>query len=705
MIQSSDNLKMEIFSVFHNCFVSKVIEGNVVPGDTIKVKDETGHIRIFHVEKTENKNGIEVESAEVGDCIVYVDRNPGHLYGRILAKKESSVSMRANGTPLSKSSHNISTEKINVENAYKQFEQVLQDCLKNISGLKNTDHRFEGLKSSYSDLLNEKIAESKKVLANALKYQEWDNLVIAFFGMTNAGKSTIIETFRVLFDEETRKTNLLNSNGQGVDGQIVGTGTNDFTKAYNEYNMTINGKRFVLIDVPGIEGKEEDVKEEIKKALAKAHCVFYVHGLKEKPDAKSVEKIKGYLKDWVKVYSILNIKNTSYQYESEDERKSFDTPNVQALTKQTIEVFRNALGTNYVGNITVQGLLALCAKADFIPSRMDLIAEQNALISSFGSKDKLLQFSNFGKVVSLVEYLSSHYAEEICEAHKKKVQGLYKNVYMGLKSITTSHKDTIDRMLQGFDNFKRSVSQIFISHQNSLKNDIENEITDGFETLKSWGCEAIDEGAEGDDLKEYMERNQKNIFDVVENNIGVYSHNDSISLQAEVENAAQLLKQQLKQAVDVNSGDLDLGSIGDLKLNDVTSELGIKFGDVVGWGSLGAGIGVLIATNCWNPIGWIGAGISLFAMIFSDSEEQKRGKAKNKLSEAIEEARKECLNGSFVNICDIIDSKYDEKCYAISKGVDDNVHSLNQLSHNIDKTMCLMRDYYQKLNRIGYGNL
>lgn len=37
------------------------------------------------------------------------------------------------------------------------------------------------------------------------KHAEWDKFTIAFFGETNAGKSTIIESLRILFDEECRR--------------------------------------------------------------------------------------------------------------------------------------------------------------------------------------------------------------------------------------------------------------------------------------------------------------------------------------------------------------------------------------------------------------------------------------------------------------------------------------------------------------------
>nr|MBP9942727.1 hypothetical protein [Comamonas sp.] len=41
-----------------------------------------------------------------------------------------------------------------------------------------------------------------------------------------------------------------------VDGLIIGTGEADFTKGNTLYPLNYKGKRFQLIDVPGIEGDE-----------------------------------------------------------------------------------------------------------------------------------------------------------------------------------------------------------------------------------------------------------------------------------------------------------------------------------------------------------------------------------------------------------------------------------------------------------------
>lgn len=37
---------------------------------------------------------------------------------------------------------------------------------------------------------------------------EWDKFCISFFGETNAGKSTIIESLRIIYDEESRRAEL-----------------------------------------------------------------------------------------------------------------------------------------------------------------------------------------------------------------------------------------------------------------------------------------------------------------------------------------------------------------------------------------------------------------------------------------------------------------------------------------------------------------
>ena len=142
-----------------------------------------------------------------------------------------------------KSTQSLSSQN-DIKKAYKNLQDLLQSTQEDVFDLNGVNSQFNTVKEKIAFAFDSKIKEAKKELDVALKDTVWDNLVIAFFGETNAGKSTIIETFRILFDDKRKKE----------DGLIVGDGRHDFTKTYEEYHLSIAGHPFTLIDVPGIEG-------------------------------------------------------------------------------------------------------------------------------------------------------------------------------------------------------------------------------------------------------------------------------------------------------------------------------------------------------------------------------------------------------------------------------------------------------------------
>ncbi len=60
------------------------------------------------------------------------------------------------------------------------------------------------------------------------------------------------------------------------DGAIIGDGRSDVTLKTESYTLKHNNQSFVLLDVPGIEGDEKKVKQQISDATQKAHAIFYV---------------------------------------------------------------------------------------------------------------------------------------------------------------------------------------------------------------------------------------------------------------------------------------------------------------------------------------------------------------------------------------------------------------------------------------------
>ena len=96
------------------------------------------------------------------------------------------------------------------------------------------------------------------------------------------------------------------------DGYIIGDGRSDFTREVCEYHFEVEDKRFLLLDLPGIEGKEELVQASIDAAVEKAHAIFYV-SRKPNPPQKgdvnnlgTIEKISRQLSKHSEVYFVYN---------------------------------------------------------------------------------------------------------------------------------------------------------------------------------------------------------------------------------------------------------------------------------------------------------------------------------------------------------------------------------------------------------------
>ena len=375
-----------------------------------------------------------------------------------------------------KSTQSLSSQN-DIKKAYKNLQDLLQSTQEDVFDLNGVNSQFNTVKEKIAFAFDSKIKEAKKELDVALKDTVWDNLVIAFFGETNAGKSTIIETFRILFDDKRKKE----------DGLIVGDGRHDFTKTYEEYHLSIAGHPFTLIDVPGIEGNEAEFKDVIKTALHKAHCVFYVQGHNKKPDRATAEKIKKYLGDWVKVYSIYNVRGGVSNYDEEEERETLITSGVLKAESLIRAEFKTILGDVYAGHVTLQGLLAMSAKASFSSKREDLIRGQQKLLKYFdGSADKVLEFSQFKTLTTLVEQKSSNFKSEIIEANKQKLISLAGNIATDVEQVMETQKNYLANLESNLRTINREVcnNSMDLALRN-ITNKTKNAISSAYGELKS----------------------------------------------------------------------------------------------------------------------------------------------------------------------------------------------------------------------------
>ena len=504
---------------------------------------------------------------------------------------------------------------------YNLFIKTLNDAKSDLQHISGNDDDVKKIKYAVIKTVEKEIDSTLDFASKTLHNQNWDHLTIGFFGITNAGKSTIVETFRILFDNNRVKNN---------DGMIVGDGRHDFTTRYDEYKFFIDGTEFTLIDVPGIEGDENSVKDNIFKGLTKAHIIFYVHGHDAAPDAKIVEKIKKYIGKGVNVYSVYNIKGGTGNYDEPEERVTLLDERTLKGANLVEETFRNTLGDTYKGNICVQALLSMTAYATFNAQRKDLIKAQSKLLSYFGSADNVLSFSHFMDLVDVVKEKAKNAKSEIIESNAKKLHQQIRQAYKSLSQVSTGSDSK-------FKSYIDNINIIFNGTTNNIKNGCVKVINGNFSWFENMVCERIaDDGKKFDDLQKNLEDSINNGFKNV-----IARETDALKRKIKEENRkiAGLFFQidNVRTSVNANVSGSDYG-FGDF------------FGDALGVGGwIAAGISIgTIFPGLGNILGGIIGGIiGLLSTIFF-GKDARIAKAQNQARTKIGEVKSQVIN-SFKN--------------------------------------------------------
>ena len=610
----------------------------------------------------------------------------------------------------------------------------------------SSTNEFQKIKQSFVDTLSAQLSRTHLEANNTLNSTEWDKLVIAFFGETNAGKSTIIETFRILFDETERHKNIHASffkrlknayyeiprEGHSrayeifieciklfdvrkwfrhieyaVDGIIVGDGRHDFTKIYKEYEMNISGKPFVLIDVPGIEGNEDDYKDEIKIALSKAHCVFYVQGHNKTTDSATAEKIKKYLRNWVKVYTIYNVRGSADAYDTPEERVNLVTDDVRKVCVGIEKSFSDILGDSYGGNTVTQGFLALSAQANFSPKRADLIRKQNKLLTFFNSRDELYQFSRFDSVVSLVNEKASNYTNEIYEANKDKLVALSKHTIFAIEEELNNQKGTIEKYCGLLNNYRREVDTYYNSASHRIEIQLREKCDDEFRKLKESVFTII-----SDDEPEKKER----IAGQVNTTSGSLREGIFHILKTENEELNKRLKESERKLKGLPIGILNFEHLNNespniyININDFLEHLEISFGDVFNFGMNVAGSAAAGATlgsfipgigNLVGGIigGFLGAAKSLF------TSDGGVGKAQEEARKKIDEASFRAWDDIQKNVVYKIKNDFNKQTTKTSAVVNDALSNISKLDSAINEAKKRILDFENKMKTEQYGSV
>lgn len=573
----------------------------------------------------------------------------------------------------------------NLREEYGQLSNILIEAKHKTSELKEVNSSFNRIKNDLLNIVEEQIKHSRDDLQEMIVHTKWDKLIIAFFGETNSGKSTIIDTFRILDrNKKIGNSGFLGRLWYGIkgvfsrgDGVIVGDGRSDFTKVYKEYNMEIGGLPFTLIDVPGIEGNEKEYKDEIKKALDKAHCVFYVQGNK-KPDEAVAKKIKEYLADWVSVYSIYNVRGVASNYDEEHERTTLCIDSVRKNNMLIIDTFKKILGNIYKGNIVVQGRLAHCSIGNF-RKRHDLKSESQKLVRYFGDKDKIWHFSEFSTLEKKVDDLSYSYVNIIAEANRQKLISIAEKIKSNIKMSFDNTNDQKEQLRAHLVNFRSSVKSITVNSVAQVRSSGYAVVDRVVGDFKQSVFNIIDSDMSSNAMGWQINRLQKDIKPNIERQF-------KDSVQSIVANAQKSIENRRKDldGISVKRHSFKDFSVGvkSMDIDKALDMLNFNFEDaakaglsIAGGVVTGASLGSVIP-GVGNIIGGIVGGVfSLIASFFGG--EDKKSKAKREASSQIDKIK----NVAYTSI----DNATSDIALAFKKGEQDIVKSVNEEIYNIEQ--------------------
>ena len=327
--------------------------------------------------------------------------------------------------------------------------------------VKTKNRLLDGVKTELCNVLDKKFDDALAKMNEAINEMPWDRLGIAFFGETTAGKSTLVEMFRTLFERNRPR---------GNDGLIIGDMSPDFTQKNTEYEMEIDGRPFVLVDAPGTEGDVKKFRPEIEKSLRKVHCVFYVKKGKGVFESTVAENIGTYLRDCADVYSIQNV--PGFDYEGEDDRKTLLSDAVREDGRLIGEGLRKILNPDaYKGNIPVQGLIALCAHAEFASERQDLKKNQCYFRERFGNADAMWKFSNAQELVDLVRELAKpeNFTAEINAANERRLKSLVREVRADIEKFLKEKEKRLETARDALWDYRKKIEENIITEKERAK--------------------------------------------------------------------------------------------------------------------------------------------------------------------------------------------------------------------------------------------
>ncbi|WQU29584.1 50S ribosome-binding GTPase [Helicobacter pylori] len=536
---------------------------------------------------------------------------------------------------------------------------------------KNADDKDEKLKRFNQEALEvfQKLErESLKELESLKNNEEWENFTIAFYGETGAGKSTLIECLRMFFKEQSKvdqqerfkrlysnyqnnyqndernKQAILNELHSLQDGAIIGDGRSDFTLKTQSYSFQYNHQNFVLLDVPGIEGSEQKVIDQISNATQKAHAIFYVTKTPNPPQKGeegkrgTIEKIQRQLDSQTEVWTIFN-KPINSPRALKDGLIKDEKESLKILNKE----MKNILGKHYMGYKAVSAQAAFYGLSQALIPGTDFDKKKQKFLEIFKVEELLLYKSHFKPLIEFIaeELLENSRAKIIqsnCNKALKVVEELQNTIKTTIeKQIDPWIKETQEHQQEARFNLDRSKEKFISNLTNSVFTEIERFKSDFREEMHA----RIDDDIENEKCKKIFENECEQRTEELRKKIGRCFNECKERFIEEIKKDIERFKERVKDSlamlerIGIDNGNFDSNSTFNFASGIDTIGLFSSIGGlvlllltpVVGEFALIAGVGLAL----------VGVGKSVWGFFDSDyKKSQQRKEVDKNLDKACE---------------------------------------------------------------------
>lgn len=417
---------------------------------------------------------------------------------------------------------------------------------------------------------------------------------------------------QTMLELRARVENQLGELNELADGEIIGNGLSDFTLDATLYPFEADGQRFALLDVPGIEGKESKVLEQIQRAVEKAHAVFYVtskatapqKGNEENPG--TLEKIKSHLNAQTEVWTLFNKRVTN--------ALSLNRPLVNEDEAQSIkdlnEKMREQLGENYRDTLVVSAMPGFLSVAEHLVPGGSNAKNRDKFLKTF-TREQLLEKTGISELARVLkQQLVTDSKEKITRSNTQKTRVVLDDI---AAQVTTLQRDTYAGLVSQFSDKKDSAHKQLDHALKSLHQRLIDRADEGISRFRSQARERVYQAIDGDISND---RFKSELGSAISREHGTLEKSLPEALKKELERfqleTGDIIDQFQQHAHEI------LDTFASLQKHQFSSEFpltididnGIKVSGLLA--SLAGG-----ALLFWNPAGWLILGPALASLAFA----------------------------------------------------------------------------------------